>query len=243
MPAARIASAASEHRVVQRPGALRTAGDQQHRQVGPEPEVGPGLVGQRQPVQAGDLPAQRDAHVTRVRQLSVGLAGEDMPGEPRANAVGQPGTGVRLVHHDRHVTAARGQVGRGGHVPAEADQHLGPGLVQHPPGRRHRGVQPPRHTHQFRGDLARQGHRRDQRELISAHRDQPGLQPALGAQAHDAELRVGPAQRIGQGQCGLDMTGCATTREYDAHGPALPPSLTAPGPGWRFAPAGQAKPA
>ena len=43
-PAARIQPAAAEHGLVQRPGALRAAGDQQHREVGPQAEVRARLV-------------------------------------------------------------------------------------------------------------------------------------------------------------------------------------------------------
>ena len=232
-----------QHRVVQRPGALRAAGDQQHRQVRPEPEVRPGLVGQGQPVQAGDLVAQRDPDIGGMRQLGVGLAGEHVRGKPRAEPVGQPGPGVGLVHHDRHVVAPGGQVTWRGHIAAEPHEHVRAGPVEHPRRGTHRGAAPARHPEQLRGQLAGQRNRRDQRQLVAPQGNQPGLQATLGPQAHDAELRVSPAQRIGEGQRRLDMARGPPAREYDAHRPALPFSPTAPGRGRLLPQAGQAQPA
>jgi len=62
----------------------------------PEAEVRAGLVGQRQPVQRGDLLAQGNPDVAGMRQPGPGLAGEHVPGEPGADPVGQPGPGVRF---------------------------------------------------------------------------------------------------------------------------------------------------
>ncbi len=230
MPAARSVPARVEHGPVQRPGALRSAGDQQHRQVGAEPEVGAGGVAESQPVQAGDLAADRDADVAGVGQPDAGLAGEHPGGQPGADPVGQAGLAVGLVHHDRHAAAPGGQVAGGGHVPAEAGQHVGPDLVEDLGDGADRAGHPARHRQQLGGQRPGQRHRRDQRQVIAAPGDQRGLQAALGAQAGDRDLRIGPPQRVGQRERGLDMTAGAAARDDYAHRhPASLPCLRCPG--------------
>src|SRR6185312_13576662 len=59
--------------------------------------------------------------------------------------------------------------------------------------------------------------RRDQHQVVSPHRDQPGLQATLRAQAGDADPRLGPPQGIGERQRRLDVTGTAASRDYHAH--------------------------
>ncbi len=188
MPAWRIQPAAAVTARLIDAGALRSAGDQQDRQVRLEAEVRPRLVPGGQPVQPGYLPPDRDADAGGVREPGAGLPGKHMRGEQRADPVGQAGTGVRLVHHDRDSAALGRQVARGGHVAAEAHQHLGARLVQDLRGRPDGGAEPPGDRQQLRGHRARQRHRGNQRQVVTAQRDQPGLQAALGTQAGDRHL-------------------------------------------------------
>jgi len=117
-------------RAVERARALGPAEDQQRGQVGAQAEMRAGLVAHAEPVERGDLPAQRDADHLGVRERGVGGGHRDVLGEPRAQAVGQAGPWVRLVHDDRDLAAPRGEVAGGRHVAAEADQHVGLGAVE-----------------------------------------------------------------------------------------------------------------
>ena len=211
----------AEHRLVQRPRTLRAAGDQQHGQVRAEPEVGPGLVADGQPVQLGDLAPDRDAEVLPVPELGVGMPGEDVRGEPGAQPVGQARPRVRLVHDDRHPAPPGRQVGGGRDVPAEADEHLGPGPVQHAGGRVDGARQPAGHGQQLRRHAARHGHGRDELERVSAQRDQPGLQAALGAQARHLDVRVGPPQGVRHRESWFDVSGGPAAGKQYPHDSSL----------------------
>ena len=59
------------HRGVDRPGALRAAGDHQYRPGGPEAESLPGGGAQRGPVEPGDRRPQRDRRLRRSRHCHV----------------------------------------------------------------------------------------------------------------------------------------------------------------------------
>ena len=157
-----------EHRVVQRARPLRAAGHEQHGQVGAQPEVRACLVAQPQPVQVGDLAADRDADVLAVPELGVRVAGEDVRGEPGAKPVGQARLGVRLVHDDRDLAPPRREVGRGGDVAAEPDQYLGSGPVDRGGGRVDGAGQPSRHREQLGRDGPGHRHRGDELQRIPA---------------------------------------------------------------------------
>jgi hypothetical protein len=101
------------------------------------------LVAEPEPVQVGDLAADRDADVLAVPELGLRVAGEDVRGEPGAEPVGQAGLGVRLVHDDRDLAPPRREIGRGGDVAAEPDQYLGSGPVDRGGGRVDGAGQPP----------------------------------------------------------------------------------------------------
>ena len=194
-------------RAVQRLGALRAAGHEQNGQVGPEPEVGAGLVAEREPVQLGDLTADRDPQVGGVRQLGVGIPGEHVLGQPGAQFVGQAGARVRLVDHDRDVPAARGEITGRGHVPAEADEDIRLHPVEHPGGGVDCAGQPPGHRDEGRADRTWHRYGGDQGEFVPPHRDKPGLQAPFGTQADDQSARVGLAQRISERKRRFNMSG------------------------------------
>jgi hypothetical protein len=78
--------------------ALRAAGDQQHRAVGGQPELAAGSGAGGGAVERGDGRAQRDAEHLGAAQPAALDGGRDVPGGAGADAVGQPGTRVRLVH-------------------------------------------------------------------------------------------------------------------------------------------------
>jgi hypothetical protein len=80
---------------------------------------------------------------------------------------------------------AGGEVGRHGHVAAEAHHDLGPHAVEHCPGRQHRVAQPARRLQQGPVQFARQRHRRDEFERVAAGRDERGVQAADGAEGGD----------------------------------------------------------
>ena len=120
----------SGHREVDATGALGATRDEERGPVGLEAEVLAGLVAHRRPVEAGDLPADRQADVGGVRQVGAREAGGDVLGEPRAQLVGDAGDRVALVHDDGHVPAPGHQVGRHRDVAAEADHDVGTDAVE-----------------------------------------------------------------------------------------------------------------
>jgi len=67
-----------------------------------------------------------------------------------ARPVGHSRPGVRLVYDDRQAPLAGGEIGRPGHVAAEAHHDLGPHAVEHRPGRPDRVAQPARRLQQGR---------------------------------------------------------------------------------------------
>ncbi len=167
----------------------------------------PRLVADGQPVELGDLAPDRDAEVLTVPELGVRMAGEDVGGEPGAQPVGQPRPWVRLVHHDGNPAPPGGQVGGGGDVPAEADEHLRPGPVEHAGRRVDRPRQPAGHRQQLGRHRPGHRHGRDELERVSAQGDQPGLQAAFGTQAGHFHVRVGPSQGVRQRESWFDMSG------------------------------------
>jgi hypothetical protein len=191
-------SGGAEHRAVDRAGSLRPAGHQQHGQVGAKAEVGACLVTDPQPVKPGDLAPDRDADVGAVPELGIRMAGEDMRGEPGTDPVGESRLGIRLVHDDRDPAAPGGQVGRGRHVPAEADERLCSGAVERGGGRVDRSGQPAGDGEQLRRHRPGHRHRGDELQWVPAQRDQPGLQAAFGPQAGDLGVGVDASQRIRQ---------------------------------------------
>jgi hypothetical protein len=192
---------------VERLSALRAAEDEQHRQVGAEPEARPRLVAEREPVEVGDLPPDRQPQVLGVAQLGLRVPGEDIRGQVRAQPVGDARRRVRLVHHDRHVVPLGRQVGGRGHVAAEADEHVRVHPVEDLPGGVHRAREPPGDRQQPRRHRAGQRHGRDEFKFIAAQRHQAGLKAPLGAQAGHLNTAVRRAQRVGERERRLDMAG------------------------------------
>jgi hypothetical protein len=115
--------------------------------------------------------------------------------------------GIGLVHDDRHLVPLGSQIGGGGDVAAEADEHVGPHPVEDGASGVHRAGQPSRHREQPGRNRPGQRDRRDQLKRVAAHRHQPGFQAALGAQAGHLDAAVGLTQRVGERQSRLDMTG------------------------------------
>ncbi len=203
--------------LVEPPGALRAAGDQQRRQVLVEAEGVPGLGADRGPVQGGDGAAQRDADVARVAQLAVGGGDGDRVGVPGADLVGQARAGVGLVDDDRHAEPLGGEVAGQRDVAAEADDAVGLGALQDLLGGLDGAAQPPGDGDQFGGGPAGQRYGRDQRQFVAALGHEPGLQALLGAECGDPHGRVLPAQGIGERERRLDVAGGPPTGEYDMH--------------------------
>jgi hypothetical protein len=114
-----------------------------------------------------------------------------------------------------------GQIGRAGHEAAEPDQHVGPLPAQHVGGGVDGSLQPAGHAQQVAARAARDRHRRDQRELVAAGRDDPGVQPALGAQRGDLGVGKPPAQRVGEREGRLDVAGGPASGNDDVHGTYL----------------------
>ena len=120
----------------------------------------------------------------------VGKGGVDVPRQPGGQPVGQPGQGVLLVQHDRQAEPPGGQVGRGGHVAAEAQHAPGPptrrstatvactARSSRGPTRARSEAGPPRHRH-----------RRDQLQRQPGGRDHRGLQAAGGADRGQPQVR------------------------------------------------------
>ena len=106
---------------------------------GSQPERGPALaaraarsrvaIDRRSGMPDGPGAAQRHA---------VGGGGHHVTVSRAPSRLASPGRGVRLVHHDRHAAPAGGEVGRRGHVAAEADHHVGLDPLQDRPRRRRR---------------------------------------------------------------------------------------------------------
>ena len=192
---------------VERLSALRAAEDEQHRQVGPEPEVRPCLVAEREPVEVGDLPPDRQPQVPGVAQLGLRLPGEDVGGQVRAEPVGDAGERVGLVHHDGDIVPLGRQVGGRGHVAAEPDEHVGPHPVEDLPRGVHRAGQPPGDGQQLGRHRAGQRHGGDEFKVIAAQRHQAGLKAPLSAETGHLDAAVRLPQRVGERKSRLDMTG------------------------------------
>ncbi len=98
------------------------------------------------PVEQGDLPPQRHPDDGGVGQRRGRERRRHVARHPGTQPVGQAGAGVLLVHDDRDPAPARGEVGRGRDVAAEADDDLGAGFVDRRAGREdgaaHRRGQP-----------------------------------------------------------------------------------------------------
>jgi hypothetical protein len=121
------------------------------------------------------------------------------------------------VHNDRQALPAGGEVGRPGHVAAEAHHDLGPHMVEHRPGRQRRVAQPARRLQQGPVQLARQRRRRYELERVAAGRDdERGVQAADGAQRGDLGRGLQPAQRVGEVDRGLDVPGRMAAGDNDA---------------------------
>jgi hypothetical protein len=91
-------------------GALRAAGDQQHRAVG-QAEVGAGLLAGRRPVQPRDGLPQRDAEDLRAGQPAAGDGRGDVRGQPRTTRLARP-RGGRSPHARPLGSPGAGQPGR-----------------------------------------------------------------------------------------------------------------------------------
>ena len=154
----------------------------------------PGPVAEREPVEARRSAAGAAARGTARAQLGVGVPGEHVRGQPGAEPVGHAGRRVRLVHHDRHLAPLGRQVGGRRHVarrsrparPRRTRSRIVPAACTAPASR-------PGTVSSCGVTERGSGTARDQRELVAAHRDQPGLQAPLGAQAGHLDAAVAPA--------------------------------------------------
>ena len=167
----------------------------------------PRLVAEREPVEFGDLPPDRQPQVPGVAQLGVRVPGEHVRGEVGAEPVGDAGGGVRLVHHDRHLVPLGRQVGGGRDVAAEADEHVGVNPVEYRP---RPWIAPASRAGTVSScgvtDLG-SGTAGISSSGVAAQRHQPGLQAALGAETDHLDAAVGLPKRVGERQSRLDMTG------------------------------------
>ena len=99
-------------------------------------------------------------------------------------------------------TRAQVLVGFGGYVatPAYLAARHGQQLRRHAPGHRHGG---------------------DKLERVSAQRDQPGLQAALGTQARHFDVRVSPPQGVRHRQSWFDVSGGPAAGKQYPHASSL----------------------
>ena len=141
-------------------------------------------------------------------------------GPARSQPVGQPWAGVLLVDDHRNPCLARSQVGRGGHVSAEADHDVGLDALNGLTSRTHGTTQARRKPDQSRPGPPRHGHTRHECQLVAGLRDEVCLQPLLGAQHEQlgvpAAGQAGLAQRRGRGQQRVDVTGGSSSGQQHA---------------------------
>ena len=206
-------------------GPQGTARHQQRGQVGVESQrlgaldagsAGP-LAGGPPRHQGGDGRAQRQSC-----DLGAALGGlETGGGEGQghglgpggAQPVGQPRAGVLLMDDDRHPGLPGGQVGRGRHVAAEADDDVGPDRLNGLRGRADRLSQPVRQTQQVSAGTPRQRDPGNESQLQAGLGHQPLLQPLSGPQNEDLRVRITTQGRVlqgrGRGQQRVDVAGGA----------------------------------
>ena len=199
-------------------GALRAAGHQQRRAVGVEAEELPGLGPQRGPVELADHPADRQPDVRRLRQLRVREADRDHVGDPGTGLVGQAGQGVLLVHDERQLAAAGGEVGRHRDVAAVADHHVRADPVEDRHRLLDRAPQPAGDPQQVGVGAPRHRHRRDQLQRVAGLGHHAVLQAPGRAEAGDLHGRVEAPQGVGGREQGRGVASGATTGKKDAHG-------------------------
>ena len=85
----------------------------------------PGCVAQRGSIEPGDPRSQREPDGGGVSQPDTRRGLERVRRHPGRQPVGHAGPGVRLVDDDRQALPAGGEVGRHGHVAADAHDDLG----------------------------------------------------------------------------------------------------------------------
>jgi hypothetical protein len=175
-----------------------------------ESAVRAGFCAQRHPVKRCDRRAHRHADDLGAAQPRIGYRGQHPTSRSGADPVGPARAGIGFMdHHGHPATAQRAAPRRqvGGHcdVTAEADHDVGIDVFEHGSGLLHRPAHPHRQAKQVAGELAGQRHRRDELQVVTPLRDQPGFQSAVGAERGDPHLGVERAQRIGDSHGGFDV--------------------------------------
>ena len=208
-------SPGAEHRPVDAERPLGPTADQQCRPVLVELVGRTGRTGGRRPVQLGDVPADRQTQILRVRQGRVREGCIDVPGQPCGQLVGQARECVLLVEDDRYPASAGGEVDRGRDVATETEHHVGLHPAQQVRRRPNGPGQPQRHQSQLPPRPARQRNRRDQLERQAGRRDDGGLQAAGRAHDGDAHPRLSRLQLVRGRDEGRGVAGRAPAGEDD----------------------------
>ena len=199
------------------PPVTRTVG-----QCGSRPKCASRLAARGDPVELGDLAAQRHADGGGVGAAwcSRTWSRRTASSAPRGGWRARPG--VLLVHDDRDVRDA-GRRGRRGWRRSRRSRR--------PPG--HRSARwPARRRRRRRAGCragaaglpdgpAGQGHLRDGHQRVAALGDQPRLEAGLGAERGDGDVGVAAAQAVGQGEQRRDVTGRPATGQQDRRGPGV----------------------
>jgi hypothetical protein len=98
------------------------------------------------------------------------------------------------MDHDGQPEPSGREVGRGGHVSAEAEHYVSLSAPQQPYGGMYRLKQARPQKHQVLSDSPRHRYRRDQLEFQTGRWDDRGLQSARSAECRKRQPRAQPAK-------------------------------------------------
>jgi hypothetical protein len=130
-----------------------------------------------EPVEIFNFAAKRHSHEPTTTNSSASERHTHVRREPRAQAIGDSRSRIRLMNRERHFLVARGEIRRGGNVPAETDDDVDVTLAN---DRADLGDSTPKSTGKSqRGRVRPSGKRHavNREQFVAACRDESRLEP------------------------------------------------------------------